>query len=76
MLGNSILFLLTLAATGLTQEPPEGYRTVYITSNVDPTFVIVAKEATAGTTTIVYVINLNFLKAGIDGCIQVTGYRN
>ncbi|KAK4145985.1 uncharacterized protein C8A04DRAFT_26145 [Dichotomopilus funicola] len=51
MLGTSVL-LLALAATGLAQAP-EGYRTVYITSNVDPKFVIVAKEATAGTTTIV-----------------------
>ncbi|KAK3294452.1 uncharacterized protein B0H64DRAFT_375243 [Chaetomium fimeti] len=52
MLGASVLFL-ALAAVGLSQEIPEGYRTVYITSNVDPKFVIVAKERTAGSTTIV-----------------------
>ena len=53
MLGTSVL-LLALAAVGLAQVP-EGYRTVYITSNVDPKFVIVAKARTAGSTTIVYV---------------------
>lgn len=53
MLGASVI-LFALAAVGLAQVP-EGYRTVYITSNVDPKFVIVAKARTAGSTTIVYV---------------------
>ncbi|KAL1836769.1 hypothetical protein VTJ49DRAFT_4687 [Mycothermus thermophilus] len=52
MPGFSSVLLLALAATGLAQAP-EGYRTVLITSNVDPKFVIVPKERQAGTTTIV-----------------------
>lgn len=36
-------FALTLAATGLAQTVPEGYKTVYITSAVDTKFVIVPK---------------------------------
>jgi hypothetical protein len=55
MLGTSVL-LLTLAATGLAQAP-EGYRAVYITSNVDPKFVIVPKARTSGSTTIVKTFN-------------------
>ncbi|EAQ87708.1 predicted protein [Chaetomium globosum CBS 148.51] len=51
MLGTSVV-LLALAAVGLAQVP-EGYRAVYITSNVDPKFVIVAKARTTGSTTIV-----------------------
>lgn len=54
MLGTSVV-LLALAAVGLAQVP-EGYRAVYITSNVDPKFVIVAKARTTGSTTIVYVL--------------------
>jgi hypothetical protein len=53
MLGTAV-FLLALAATGLAQAP-EGYRTVYITSNVNTKFVIVPKARTTGSTTIVYV---------------------
>lgn len=41
------LIALALAATGLAQAP-EGYRTVYITSNVDTQFVIVPAAAEAG----------------------------
>lgn len=48
------LVLLALAATGLAQVP-EGYRAVYITSNVNPKFVVVPKARTSGSTTIVYV---------------------
>ncbi|KAK4044184.1 hypothetical protein C8A01DRAFT_31790 [Parachaetomium inaequale] len=51
MLGTAVL-LLSLAATGLAQAP-EGYRTVYITSNVNTKFVIVPKARTTGSTTIV-----------------------
>lgn len=51
MLGTSVL-LLTLAASGFAQAP-EGYRTVIMTSNVNPKFVIVPKARTAGSTTIV-----------------------
>jgi hypothetical protein len=55
MLATTVL-LLALAATGLAQ-PPEGYRKVYITSNVNTKFVIVPKARTSGSTTIVYVSN-------------------
>jgi hypothetical protein len=53
MLSTSVL-LLALTATGLAQAP-EGYRKVYITSNVNTKFVIVPKARTAGSTTIVCV---------------------
>lgn len=53
MLTTSLL-VLALAATGFAQAP-EGYRTVYITSNVDPKFVIVPKAATSGSGTVVLV---------------------
>ncbi len=56
MLGTSFL-LLTLAATGLAQAPGEGYRKVIITSNVNTKFVIVPKEAKAGSTTVMYVVS-------------------
>ncbi|KAK4234263.1 ricin B lectin domain-containing protein [Achaetomium macrosporum] len=57
MLRTSVL-LLTLAATGLAQAPaPEGYRKVYITSNVNPKFVIVPKAATSGSTVVVKTLN-------------------
>lgn len=58
MLGTTVI-LLAIAATGFAQAP-EGYRTVYITSNVNPKFVIVPKARTSGTTTIVYVSLLRF----------------
>jgi hypothetical protein len=54
MLGTTIV-ILALAATGLAQAP-EGYRKVYITSNVNPKFVIVPKARTSGSTTVVYVL--------------------
>jgi hypothetical protein len=57
MLGTS--FLLTLAATGLAQAPGEGYRKVLITSNVNTKFVIVPKAATAGSTTVMYVMGFD-----------------
>ncbi|KAL2126376.1 hypothetical protein VTI74DRAFT_1090 [Chaetomium olivicolor] len=53
MLLTSVL-LLPLAAVGLAQvAPPEGYRKVYITSNVNTKFVIVPEARTAGSTTTV-----------------------
>jgi hypothetical protein len=56
MLATSLLFA-ALAARGLAQAPA-GYRTVYITSNVDAKFVVVAKARTAGSTTVVCVLAL------------------
>ena len=53
MLATSLLFA-ALAATGLAQAP-DGYRTVYITSNVDAKYVVVPKAASAGSTTVVSV---------------------
>ncbi|KAL2169076.1 hypothetical protein VTG60DRAFT_6498 [Thermothelomyces hinnuleus] len=55
MLRTSAVFL-ALVAMGLAQAP-EGYSTVYITSKVNTKFVIVPKERTAGTTTIVKTAN-------------------
>ncbi|KAH8586569.1 hypothetical protein B0O99DRAFT_602395 [Bisporella sp. PMI_857] len=46
------LLLLAFAASGLTQ-PPEGYRTVYITSAVDTTFRIVPTSPKNGSTIVV-----------------------
>ena len=54
MFVSSVLFL-ALAATGLAQAPPEGYRKVLITSKVNAKFVVVPKARTAGSTTIMYV---------------------
>jgi hypothetical protein len=51
MLATTIL-TLALAATGLAAVP-EGYRTVYITSMQDKSFVIVPKTRTAGATLVV-----------------------
>lgn len=51
MLATSVLFL-ALAATGLA-DIPAGYRAVYMTSNVNKTFVIEAKTATAGAAIVV-----------------------
>lgn len=46
--------LLALAATGFAQAPaPEGYRKVYISSNVNAKFVIVPKARTSGSTVVV-----------------------
>ena len=56
MLTTSLLFA-ALAATGLAQAPA-GYRTVYITSNVDAKFVVVAKARTAGSSSVVCVLTL------------------
>jgi hypothetical protein len=53
MLATTFIFV-ALAATGLA-APPEGYRTVYITSKQDTKFVIVPKARTAGSTLVVYV---------------------
>lgn len=52
-MATAALLILALAATGLAQEAPEGYRTVYITSMVDPTYVIVPTSATSGSTVVV-----------------------
>ncbi|XXG98652.1 hypothetical protein Hte_004979 [Hypoxylon texense] len=46
------LLALAFAATGFAQAP-EGYKTVYVTSMVDPKFVLVPKAATAGSTLVV-----------------------
>jgi hypothetical protein len=51
MLALSVAFL-ALAATGLAQAPA-GYKTVYLTSNVNTKFVIVPKAAKAGSTVVV-----------------------
>lgn len=51
----SSVLLLALAATGLAQAPPEGYRKVLITSKVNAKFVVVPKARTAGSTTIMFV---------------------
>ncbi|KAK3387965.1 hypothetical protein B0H63DRAFT_448751 [Podospora didyma] len=46
-------FALALAATGLGQTAPEGYRKVYITSLVNTKFVVVPKAAKSGSTIVV-----------------------
>lgn len=53
MIGQ-VLLALAFAATGIAQAP-EGYRTVYITSNVDTKFVVVPKAATSGSGVVVFV---------------------
>jgi hypothetical protein len=50
------LILLAVAATGLAQgTTPEGYRKVYISSDVNAKFVVVPKARTSGSTVVVYV---------------------
>ena len=57
MLATSLL-VLAVAATGLAQGAvPAGYKKVYITSNVNPKFVIVPKSAKAGQTLVVQTRN-------------------
>ncbi|KAI1205941.1 carbohydrate-binding module family 13 protein [Annulohypoxylon truncatum] len=51
MLATSFL-MLAFAAAGFAQAP-EGYRTVYVTSMVDPKFVLVPMTATSGSTLVV-----------------------
>ncbi|GAB1309812.1 Ricin B lectin domain-containing protein [Madurella fahalii] len=51
------ILLLALAATGISQEIPEGYRKVYITSMVNTKFAVVPKSRTAGSTTVVQTLN-------------------
>ncbi|KXX80056.1 Beta-galactoside-specific lectin 3 [Madurella mycetomatis] len=51
------IFLLALAATGISQEAPEGYRKVYITSMVNTNFVVVPRSRTAGSPTVVQTLN-------------------
>ncbi|KAK1765004.1 hypothetical protein QBC33DRAFT_621620 [Phialemonium atrogriseum] len=75
MLTTSLL-VLALAATGFAQAP-EGYRTVYITSKVDPKFVIVPKAATSGSGTVVQTLTNKpeqqwYLKEG-SSTIQLAG---
>jgi len=53
MLATAV-FMLALAATGLA-DVPAGYKTVYITSNVNTKFVMVPKTATKGSAIVVYV---------------------
>lgn len=57
MLGTSLV-LLALAATGLAQAPA-GYSTVYLTSNVNTSFVIQPKTATIGSAVVVFVLNVD-----------------
>jgi hypothetical protein len=57
MLATSIL-VLALAAVGMA-EVPAGYKTVYLTSMVDPKYVIVPKAAKNGSTTVVFVLSSN-----------------
>jgi hypothetical protein len=52
MLTTSLL-ALAIAATGLAQTVKEGYRNVYITSMVDPKFVVVPKAPVKNGTTLV-----------------------
>lgn len=55
MLATTLLLIL-FAATGLAQTLPEGYRAVYLVSNVDKTFAIAPKTPVkSGTTLVVYV---------------------
>ncbi|KAF2205652.1 hypothetical protein GQ43DRAFT_269184 [Delitschia confertaspora ATCC 74209] len=57
MLTTSLL-MCVLAATGFSQvAAPEGYRKVYITSNVDKKFVVVPKAAKNGSTLVVQTLN-------------------
>lgn len=52
MLATSLV-LVALAATGFAQEAPEGYRTVYLTTMVDPQYVIVPVSPEAGSALVV-----------------------
>ncbi|KAF1833977.1 hypothetical protein BDW02DRAFT_579960 [Decorospora gaudefroyi] len=52
MLATTTLLALALAATSLA-APPEGYRTVYMTSAQDQKYVVVPKSRTAGATLVV-----------------------
>ncbi|KAK4206626.1 ricin B lectin domain-containing protein [Rhypophila decipiens] len=55
---TSSIFMLALAATGLGQTVPEGYKKVLITSNVNVKFVVVPKAPVkAGTTLVVQTRN-------------------
>ncbi|KAL1881480.1 hypothetical protein VTK73DRAFT_3542 [Phialemonium thermophilum] len=47
------IFVLVAAATAGLAQAPDGYRTVYITSAVNPKFVIVPKSAASGSTIVV-----------------------
>ncbi|CAG8977947.1 hypothetical protein HYALB_00001827 [Hymenoscyphus albidus] len=61
MLSTSLISLvLALAATSVRfvdAVAPEGFRTVYITSNVDVKFVVVPKTPVKGGTTLVVFVN-------------------
>ncbi|KAF2651091.1 carbohydrate-binding module family 13 protein [Lophiostoma macrostomum CBS 122681] len=75
MLATSLLFV-ALAATGFAQAPA-GYRTVYITSNVDTKFVVVPKGRTAGSTTVVQTLTSKpeqqwYIKGG-NSSVQLAG---
>lgn len=57
MLASTCL-LLTFAATAFSQAQPAGTRKVYITSNVDAKYVVVAKTPVkSGTTTVVQTLS-------------------
>lgn len=59
MIATSFVAALALAATGVVARPtdtadvPAGYKTVYITSNVNPKFVVQPKAAKAGSGVVV-----------------------
>jgi hypothetical protein len=55
MLVSSVI-IAAFAATGLAVVP-EGYRTVYITSMVNPKFVVVPKARTSGSALVVFVLS-------------------
>lgn len=70
------LSALAFAAIGLTQSTmPAGYHRVYMTSNVDTTFVIVPKARTAGSAIVVYVIpkSQNSFCSGLTAYVQAKG---
>ncbi len=51
------LITLALAATGLAQEPPEGYRTVVIATSWDQGFVLQPKSpAQSGSALVLFVL--------------------
>ncbi|OAA63660.1 Ricin B-related lectin [Niveomyces insectorum RCEF 264] len=71
------LVLLALAAVGLA-DVPAGYKTVYITSNVNAKFVVVPKAAKSGSTVVVQTLANTaaqqwYIKAGGTSKIQLAG---
>ncbi|ORY12640.1 hypothetical protein BCR34DRAFT_290678 [Clohesyomyces aquaticus] len=76
---TTALLALALAATGLSQTMKEGYRKVYITSMVDPKFVVVPKTPVkSGTTLVVQTLTSKpeqqwYIKEGVNVTIQLAG---